>query len=220
MLKKNICIIFLFVFLSAFLPAQEQEEEVEDDANKKAPAWSKSYAAPYTKGDQTFSISVGLLLPMFMVNNDGTVISGYGPQADDMHINIGGTGSLSYVHFITPSFFLGGELQGSFSGTLAEKLLYFIPIGIKSGYQFVAGRFEFPLSVLIGMATHKYSVSGDPAYWGFFVRPQASLFFRFNNDWSFGINAGWWWTPEWTDEPKKNVDGHFLDIMLAARYHF
>ena len=232
MLKKYIFVIFILLFLPIAVFAQqnsggeaaEEDGEGQDDNYIRRGGidsdWSGSRLSLYTKGDQIFCISAGMLIPLFFTNNGGKVISGYGEGQDDMHVKLGGTGSLSYVRFLTSRVFLGGEIQASFAGTLAEKLLFFVPIGVKAGYQFLLGRFEFPLSAMVGMATHMYSVSGDPKYWGLFVRPQASAFFRFSNDWSFGLNVGWWWAPEWTKEAKRNVDGHFLDIMLAARYHF
>jgi hypothetical protein len=224
-LQQALLIIFILLFLPAVMFAQDGDDGEGTDENYIRRGGidsdlSGSRLSLYAKGDQTFCISAGLLLPLFFVNNDGTIISGYGEGQNDMHVKLGGTGSLSYARFLTPRIFLGGEIQASFAGTLAEKLLFFVPIGVKAGYQFLLGRFEFPLSVMLGMATHMYSVSGDPRYWGLFVRPQASAFFRFNNDWSFGLNVGWWWAPEWTKEAKNNVDGHFIDIMLAPRYHF
>jgi hypothetical protein len=47
-----------------------------------------------------------------------------------------------------------------------------------------------------------------------------AVYFRFNSDWSFGINANWYWLPQWTNERSKNVDGNIVDILLSARYHF
>jgi hypothetical protein len=230
--KKTIHVIF---FALALLPpllaqqqakggaadAQENEDEDADYIRKgDGPDWAFSRFSLYTKGDQIFCMNAGVVFPLFFANHDGRISSGYGNGPDDMHVNIGGTGSLAYGYFLTPNVFLGGEIQGSFAGTLAEKLLFFVPVGVKAGYQFVFGRFEFPLSLLAGMATHRYSVAGDPAYWGPFLRPQVSSYFRFNNDWSFGLNISWWWMPQWTSDVNKNVDGHFMDIMLSARYHF
>ncbi|MDR0550979.1 MAG: hypothetical protein LBG72_03050 [Spirochaetaceae bacterium] len=203
--------------------ADDGEGEEDGDYIKRGGIdWTGRYST-YTSGDKIFGIRVGIVFPLFFVMNDDKFnksISGYGEGSNDMHIGIGGTGSLSYTQFISPHIFLGGEIQGSFAGTLAEKLICFIPISIKGGYQWTLGRFEFPLSLNIGMETHTYSASENPAYWGFFMKGQGSAFFRFNHDWSFGISLGWWWVPEWHKDKSQNVDGHFMDIMLAARYHF
>ncbi|MDR0539040.1 MAG: hypothetical protein LBG74_00835 [Spirochaetaceae bacterium] len=228
------CVFFLTALLGASIPVFAQnktpapapaetpdEDDGEDDnyVRRGGIDWSNRFST-YTKGDKTFGISVGTLIPLFFVQNNGRVAAGYGEGSDNVHIKIGGTGSLAYTHFLTPHIFLGGELQGAFAGTLSEKLLYIIPIGIKGGYQWTLSRFEFPLSLTLGMATQVYTASSEPVYWGLFLRPQGAVFFRINHDWSFGLSAGWWWVPEWAETRSKSVDGHFLDIMLTARYHF
>jgi hypothetical protein len=104
-----------------------------------------------------------------------------------------------------------------FASTLRENTLFIIPIGVRVGYQFILKRFEFPLALTLGLAPQRYL---DLGYAGFFMKPSVSAFFRFNPDWSFGLNSAWWWVPEWTREKDKNVDGHFVDITISARYHF
>jgi hypothetical protein len=125
-------------------------------------------------------------------------------------------GSLAFNYFLGPHLFLGGELGGMFAGTRGENMLYIVPFGIRVGYQFILKRFEFPLTLMVGGAPQKYL---DKGYFGLIVKPGAAGFFRFNPDWSFGLNANWWMVPEW---PKngKNVLGNFLEITLSARYHF
>jgi hypothetical protein len=70
---------------------------------------------------------------------------------------------------------------------------------------------------MIGGATQKYL---ETNYFGLFLKPMASAFFRFNPDWSFGLNAGWWLVPEWTKESRKDMTAHFVEVTLSARYHF
>jgi hypothetical protein len=71
----------------------------------------------------------------------------------------------------------------------------------------------------------------DGSYFGLFVKPSAGVFFRFNPDWSFGINASFWWVPQWTsvrDDPGMvnrhsraiNIHGFFLETSIGVRYHF
>jgi hypothetical protein len=101
-----------------------------------------------------------------------------------------------------------------FAQTLAKNYLFVVPIGLRAGYQFIAGRFEFPLSLMVGFAPQKYLEDG---YFGFFMKPAVSAFWRFNPDWSFGVKTAWWWVPQWAEN---TVYGNFLEITLSARYHF
>ncbi|MDR0383136.1 MAG: hypothetical protein LBH50_04035 [Spirochaetaceae bacterium] len=173
------------------------------------PAWDGVPLTGYTRGDQTFNISLGILVPLFFVSSSGRTL--------DNNLHLGGTGSLSYNYFLNSRIYIGGSLQGSFSQTLGKNFLYMIPIGATLGYQFVFRRFEFPLSVTVGGVTVQYLTYNG--YW-FFLKPQASGFFRFNSDWSFGLNLAWWFTPQSTNTPEKNATGHFFEVTLSARYHF
>jgi len=58
-----------------------------------------------------------------------------------------------------------------------------------------------------------------------YLKATASAFFRYNPNWSFGVNADWGWFPQWPKEdgkraPEKDVDAHFIGVTLSARYHF
>jgi hypothetical protein len=103
-----------------------------------------------------------------------------------------------------------------FAPTKGENVLFIVPMGARVGYQFVLGHFEIPLAFTIGFAPEKYM---EKNYGGLFMKPAASLFWRFNPDWSFGLNAGWWLVPQWP-ENGRDVFGHFPEVSLAARYHF
>jgi hypothetical protein len=67
------------------------------------------------------------------------------------------------------------------------------------------------------MAPQRYL---DQGYLGFYLKGGASVYFRFNPDWSFGLNSNWYWLPQWTKDPSKNVDGNIVDLTLSVRYHF
>jgi hypothetical protein len=103
-----------------------------------------------------------------------------------------------------------------FAATKGENVLFIVPMGLRIGYQFILGRFEFPLSLMVGGAPQKEL---DFGYFGLFLKPAASIFWRFNPDWSFGLNTAYWWVPQW---PKNGPDvyGNFLELTLSARYHF
>ncbi|MDR3115774.1 MAG: hypothetical protein LBU25_09680 [Treponema sp.] len=193
-------------FLQAPLSAQEAEEpedEVPIDSD-----WSGIMPSLYTRGDQTLNISLGVLFPMFFVGNAGIL---------DNKVSIAGTFSLAYNYFLSSHLYVGGEFELMAAGTLGKNMLYMVPFGLRAGYQAVVGRFEFPFTLTVGAAPQRYLEEG---YFGFFMKGMASGFFRFNMNWSFGLNTAWWWVPEWTKENAKDVQGHFLELTLAARYHF
>jgi hypothetical protein len=202
---RSFFFIILLVELVFALQAQEEDEPREPPIESD---WSGYMPSLYTKGDQTFILSLGPIFPTLFWNDSGTL---------DNKINPGGTGFLAYNYFLTPNFYIGGELGGMFSGTVGQNMIFIIPIGFRAGYQFILGRIEIPLTLMIGVVPQKYL---DEGYFGLIVKPTASVFWRFNPDWSFGINGGWWWVPQWTKKSDENAYGNFLEVTLAVRYHF
>ncbi|GHT48270.1 hypothetical protein FACS1894102_0920 [Spirochaetia bacterium] len=172
--------------------------------------WIDREQGTYTRGDQMFWINLGMLIPLFITDRNGDLLKD--------NINLGGVGSLKYSYFLGRHLFLGAELQGSFSSTIAENYYYSIPVTVHAGYQFVVGRFEFPLSVSFGGATQSYDSTNQ--LYGMIIKGEGSAFFRAFPEWSFGINAAWWILPQITKEPEYDATGHFLEITVAARYHF
>ena len=199
---------FFLIFL-LFLPGlalSAQEEEEDPDHIPTESEWFDYVTAPYTRGDRTFNISLGTVFPILFVGID-----------NNQHgLRLGGTGSLAFNYFLDPNFFLGVELAGMFSGTRRGNMFYMVPFGIRAGYQYIYRRFEFPLSLMVGAAPQRYLENG---YFGLIVKPGASAFWRYNPEWSFGLNTIWYFVPQW---PKNgnNAYGNFLELTLSARYHF
>jgi hypothetical protein len=151
-------------------------------------------------------------IPTIFTSDSGdNLFSGVG------RLNVGGTGALTYHYFLGSNIFVGGEIQGMFASTLGNHMLFIIPITARVGYQFLLGRFEFPVALGLGIAPQRLLNYG---YIGFFAKPTASIFFRFNPDWSFGINTAWWWIPQITPDSSKSAYGNFFEATIAARYHF
>jgi hypothetical protein len=174
--------------------------------------WVGFVSSLYSAGDKTFNISLGVVIPLVFTDSQGDALFS-GPT----NILVGGTGSLGYNYFLGSHVFVGGEVQGMFAKTLSEHMFYMVPLTARVGYQFVVRRFEFPFSLGLGIAPTRYQ---EDAYVGFFMKPAASAFFRFNPDWSFGLNTAWWWSPQWTGESARDAYGNFMEITLSARYHF
>jgi hypothetical protein len=182
--------------------AVAQEGELPIDSE-----WPEISPDVYSRGDKFFSISLGPLIPLPFIKESTSYKS---------KIKVGGTLSLSYNYFFTSHVFFGGELGGMFAQTIAKDFIYIVPMGLRAGYQFILGRFEIPLTLMIGFAPQ---VRLEENYGGLFVKPSASFFWRFYPDWSFGLNTAWWFVPQWPKEGI-NVYGNFLEVTLSARYHF
>jgi hypothetical protein len=218
---RRLWALFFVVFLlicPVFVTAQEEDYPEDDYPEDGYPVeeepgdWVGFVSSLYSLGDKTFNISLGVVVPTVFTDSGGDVLFS-GPT----NILVGGTGSIGYNYFLGSHVFVGGEIQGMFAKTLSEHMFYMVPLTVRVGYQFVVKRFEFPFALGLGIAPTRYQ---EDAYMGFFMKPMASVFFRFNPDWSFGLNAAWWWSPQWTENSSKDVYGNFTEITLSARYHF
>ena len=198
-------ILFLF-FSGLSLYAQEGAYQDEDpDGSFPETGFDEIMTAEYSPGDRNFTVSFGVVIPLVFSGID-----------NNQHgLSVGGFGSLVFNYFITQRFFVGGELSGMFAGTRGGNMLYIVPFGIRAGYQFTYQRFEFPVSLMIGAAPQAYLEKG---YFGLFVKPGASAFWRYSPEWSFGVNGAWWFVPQWPENGKNSL-GNFLELTLSARYH-
>jgi len=205
---------FLFLMLLC-LPVMLFAQEEDSDPSVE-PDWDTYEMDMYSSGDQTFTISLGTVFPVIFNNGGKSFLDKFSPP-------VGGTGSLSYNYFLNANFFLGGEISGMFVPTLSNNTAYLIPLGIRAGYQLYLWRFEFPLSITLGVSWHRYL---DLSHFSFFMKGGGAVYFRFNHEWSFGLNANWCFLPEWTKDeagkrtPEYDVYGNIVELTLSARYHF
>jgi hypothetical protein len=209
-MSKPFRITTLLLLLLMMLPFTAAAQNEGPGEIPTGPDWAGEDTGLYMAGDKIFSMNLGVLFPVLFLDNQGKSYEG--------NINPGGTGSLAFFYFLSPRWFIGGEIQGMFASTLGENMIYIIPMGIRGGYQFNIGRFEFPLSLMIGMDP---MTLGDYNYLGFFLKPEVSAYWRLNASWSFGLNTSWWFAPQWPkDQPDMNRYANFMELTLSARYHF
>jgi len=201
MRKAGVILLLLLTFLPFLLAAQEEDED---------PEWDYYYDDVHSRGDQTFIISLGTIFPTVFFNNGSKIDHKFKPP-------VGGTGSLSYHYYFNKNIFIGGEAGGLFINTLGGNTAFIIPLGVKGGYQFNYRKFEFPVSLTLGVSWHVYL---SMKYFGPYLKAGGAAFYRLNNSWSFGVNSNWFWFPEFTGDKSKNVHGNMIDITLCARYHF
>jgi len=202
--KTTALLLLLLIGFPVLLSAQEDGDDSDTDE------WEGYFSELYSFGDQTFVISLGTIFPILFFNNRERIELNFSPS-------VGGVGTLNYNFYFHSRFFVGGEVSGMFIRTLRDHTLFIVPLGIKAGTQFIVNRFEFPISASFGMVWHSYL---DFGYYGIFLKGTASAYFRAINDWSFGLSTNWYWFPQRTENKSNNVNGHFIDIMLSARYHF
>jgi len=204
-MQKAVALFFILFFgLSVLLFAQDDSEpDVEPD-------WNIGTNDLYSKGDQLMSLSLGVGFPIVAIN-DGKV--------KDLKITppVGGTGAINYIYYFNAYLFTGGEASLLFFRTIGGNTLFIISFGAKVGTQFIFGKFEFPIFAGLGASIHTYLDFGN---FGYYMKFGASAFFRATNQWSFGLTSDFYWYPEWTNDPKKNMDALSVDLMLTARYHF
>jgi len=199
--------LFILLLIGLY-PLAAQESDFDSDDEYPEIEWDTYVPDLYRTGDKVFSITAGITFP--------TVFSGKGMDGNPSNIKLGGMGRLIYSYFFSSHWFLGGELGGMFSGTGGKNMYFAVPFGVHFGYQFVIKRFEFPIYIMTGGAPQKYT---EKDYFGWIIKPGISGFFRYDADWSFGLNVNWWMLPQWPKNGNK-VLGNFLEISLTARYHF
>jgi len=204
MQKASVLFFILFLGFSVMLFAQDDSEpDIETD-------WDDFKYELYTKGDQTFSISLGVGFPIAFINKGEKITHNITPP-------IGGTGALTYIYYLNSRLFTGGEVSLLFLPTLAENTVFITSFGLRLGTQFIKGKFEFPVSMALGATIQTYLGFG---YFGYYMKGGGCVLFRATHEWSFGLGSNFCWYPQWTNEPAKNVDGLFVDLSLVARYHF
>ncbi|MDR0524612.1 MAG: porin family protein [Spirochaetaceae bacterium] len=217
-MRRKALSLFFTLWLGLPLGAQE---EAPDEEIPITSDWSQYTPFGYSRGDQMLAISPTFIFPMFFVGKSGIM---------DPNMSVIGIGlTLGYNYFLSPHFFLGGEVTGIAITSKAKNWLFMVPFGVKVGWQFNLHHtqlpiflrgLEFPVSLMIGGEVQSY-LNHEENYFGLFLKPGVGAFFRFHQSWSAGIQAEWWWVPQWPkDEPSKNVDGHFLEITATIRYHF
>jgi hypothetical protein len=205
MQKVSALFLIFFFTLSGLLFAQENDPDVETD-------WDDYKYELYDKGDQAFTISLGVGFPALFIKQ--------GEKVENHNIEppVGGTGTISYSYYLTSKFFTGAELSLLFLPTVAENTIFITSLGGRIGTQFIWNRFEFPIFASLGMTLQTYL---DYSYFGYYMKAGGCVLFRATNDWSFGVMSNFCWFPQWVKkDPKQNVDGFFVDLSLVARYHF
>ena len=165
-------------------------------------------------GDQTFSFNAGLFVPLFSQDTDGSITS----FSD--HLSLGAVGSLEWNAYINKNMQLGGQLSGMFAFTPNDRTFSMVPITAKYTYILNFYPITIPLSLAAGISFNKLDSLFQVTP---IVKPGATFYWNFNPEWSLGLNAIYWWVPEYhfdSDLKDQSRFGNFLEISLSLLYHF
>lgn len=209
-------ILYLIVLFAALINVNlraQEEEEPQDPFTPQTAINSR------TLGDQSFAISVGLFIPIaFQVLRDDP---GLGVSAGTYtgQLKIGGVGSLAYNAYLGRNLKVGLRVTGQFAADINGNYMYQIPITARATWEFHPwSRISIPVFLGIGvdLISWKQNLIAAPIF-----RPGFGVYFDWNAEWSFGLDISYWFVPQIkANDPLKDVLGHFMDVMLAAEYHF
>lgn len=152
-------------------------------------------------GDQFLKIDLGVNFPL-----------NFGSQ-----LKVGGLVSVGYYKFLNQYWAFGGDLLVSYNLSVGNKPLFIVPITLGVMYQPYIGKFEFPMSLSIGIST--VSCQSMTYFPGFAARFTAGAYYRFSETWSFGLTTTTYWIPQWI-WGKAADNGFFTSAGLTVRYHF
>ena len=189
-----LCCILFFCAAALFAAGKSQGDEYDDGTEFRY--------AMNGAGDQYIQISV---MPSFPLNFKGKMY-------------VGGAADLGYRRFLNGLFAVGGNIMVGYHPTIGSNIFNFWPVTASVTFQPSLWRFEFPISVGVGIAFETYQ--SRRYFPGLVVRPEIGMFYRMSESWSFGIGSVFLWMPQWYRDPAYNFDGLFLTASLSARYHF
>lgn len=201
MKNRFLSILIAVVLACAVIPLAAQEKEKEPPPQ-------------YTLGDQTLSINAGLFVPLFFLN--------WQFGAAPTNLTVGGAGSLNWMSYVNSWLRIGIEVGGMFAFSPNGNTLLALPITAKASYVLSAYPFEIPFSLGVGMNVVKYI---DQSTIDLILKPGVSGLWAYNASWSFGLNATYWWSMQFSklvDASGLNTGriGNFLELSLCALYHY
>lgn len=141
------------------------------------------------------------------------------PLSFDGQLYVGGGADLGYYRFLNSWLAVGGEVTVTDNISIGNKPLIQIPITFGAMFQPVAGKFEFPQFVTLGIATETWQ--SRTFFPSFALKLTSGAYYRFAESWSAGLSLSLMWLPQYFSEDSRyNQDGVFLTTALGVRYHF
>lgn len=194
-------LFFIFVLFAVFAtPIFAQEEPAVEERPEFTYAMNG-------KGDQYIRIG---LMPFFPLN--------FGKQ-----MSVGGALIVGYHRFLNSWLALGGDFMATYNPTKGGNIFYTIPLTASITFQPYVWKFEFPISLNVGMA---FESSANRKYFpGLVLGMDAGVYYRMNDSWSFGAATNFLYLPQWYSGENETRYGKydyglFMTAMVSARYHF
>lgn len=163
----------------------------------------------FQRGDSLLTLSAGTNLGIGFLDAEGSFRSSNLKPA----VAIG----LAYAMFLNPKLALGGELNGYFYTTKAERQFFLAPIAMRATWAIDLTPFVITPNIGAGIAV---SVLDEMRH----VDPLMSLgggfAWRFNNEVSYGINLRFDFIPQfYINTPTRNHSLMLFGATLGATYH-
>ncbi len=163
-------------------------------------------------GDQTLALSAGMMVPLFFQE--------FGGSAFPTNLTLGGMGELQWAAYLNPNLRIGLDLAGSFARSPNDHTLFLMPITAKVAYVLGVSRFEFPFYLGAGISIVRYR---EWSHVDFILKPGVAGYWRYDSNWSFGLNLTWWLDFQSTtssQDPSQARMGNFLMISPSVFYNF
>lgn len=161
-------------------------------------------------GDRALTIHMGPVFPEAFQSFTGSIAGS--------NLTVGGTLGIDLDFYLNDGFTLGGGLKGKASFSPNGNTLFMVPITFRTGYEFKAYPFSFPVSLAAGFSFTNYltDTSFDPL-----LIPSVGAYWNMNSSWSFGLDTSQWivFQPFYS-KPSDGRIGYFADLTVGAIYHF
>lgn len=167
----------------------------------------------YTLGDQVFSFSAGVIVPLFTTDRYGNFFN-LGEK-----LSWGGVGNLEWNGYLRKDMRLGVQLSGMFAVSPNKRTLSMVPLTAKFTYVLGLQRWSIPFYFGAGVSFNKL---GSLVEFTPILKPGLGLQRSLNNNWELGANIIYWWVPELhiKDLAPQIRMGNFLEVSVNAVYHF
>jgi hypothetical protein len=204
-----------------FLPlaglAAQAEAPASPGADAPTPSQPKAEEAPvspFLPGEQTIGLSAGLQLPAFLLPESGGGVGNLG--------KLGGSFSFSYQYFVARGLALGGNIGGSYNGTIGGNSMYVVPLGFTTAYWWTKLPFEFSVLGEAGAFLMRYKYTdGSTGMIDPFLKAGGAAYWRATSSWSLGLQTYLWFVPEihYGSYADLSQFAGLVETSLAVVYH-
>lgn len=209
-------VCFSLMCLTPVLAQDSETDQIEylQSEETEEPVFEKRNFFKTKAGDQIIRISLDGTIPL----NFPSITTLF---TEDKKLAGGGSGYIGYHYFITDQLAVGGNLGFGFNATIGEHMFHYAPLIATVTYQPSYKRFEFPLSMGIGLAWEAYN--GYTYFPGLVIKPSAGVHFRALESWAFGVDLSYMLMPQFAKlygTGSSNFAGQWLEFDITARYYF